>query len=154
MDEAKRLVNALRAMGKTVATAESCTGGLIGKRITDVSGSSSVYPGGVISYSCEIKRRILGVDAAILDAVGPVCETVAAQMAEGVRRRMGSDFGISSTGVAGPDSDDFNNPVGLVFIGLTDGEHTQVMELHLSGDRTSIREQAAEAALSALFDMV
>lgn len=154
MDNAKRLVKALKAAGKTVATAESCTGGLIGKRITDVSGSSSVYPGGVISYSCEIKRRVLGVDGTILDAAGPVCETVAAQMAEGVRSLMGSDFGISSTGVAGPNSDDFNNPVGLVYIGLTDGEKTNILELHLSGDRDSIRVQAAETALSALFDMI
>ena len=154
MDNAKRLVKALKAAGKTVATTESCTGGLIGKRITDVSGSSGVYPGGVISYSCEIKRRILGVDAAILDAVGPVCESVAAQMAEGVRALMGSDFGLSSTGVAGPNSDDFNNPVGLVYVGLTDGIHTQVLELHLSGDRDSIRRQAADTALSALYDMV
>ncbi len=154
MDNARRLVEALRAKGKTVATAESCTGGLIGKRITDVSGSSSVYPGGVISYSCEIKRRVLGVDAAILDTTGPVCEAVAAQMAEGVRALMGSDYGISSTGVAGPGSDDFNNPVGLVFIGLTDGEHTRILELHLSGDRDSIRNQAAETALSALFDLL
>lgn len=154
MDNAKRLVKALIAAGKTVATAESCTGGLIGKRITDVSGSSAAYPGGVISYSCEIKRRVLGVDAAILETAGPVCENVAAQMAEGVRRLMGSDYGISSTGVAGPNSDDFHNPVGLVYVGLTDGTHTQVLELHLTGNRGSIRRQAAEAALSALFDMV
>ena len=154
MDRAKRLVEALKAAGKTVATAESCTGGLIGKRITDVSGSSGVYPGGVISYSCEIKQRVLGVDGAILDTAGPVCEAVAAQMAEGVRRLMGSDYGVSSTGVAGPNSDDFNNPVGLVYIGLTDGEHTKVLELRLSGDRGSIRKQAAETALSALFDLL
>ena len=154
MDNAKRLVKALSAAGKTVATAESCTGGLIGKRITDVSGSSGVYPGGVISYSCEIKRRVLDVDGAVLESVGPVCETVAAQMAEGVRSLMGSDFGISSTGVAGPNSDEFHNPVGLVYIGLTDGEHTRVLELRLSGDRGSIRNQAAETALSALFDLL
>ena len=154
MDNAVRLVKALKAAGKTVATAESCTGGLIGKRITDVSGSSGVYPGGVISYSCEIKRRVLGVDAAVLETVGPVCETVAAQMAEGVRTLMGSDFGISSTGVAGPNSDDFNNPVGLVYIGLTDGDHTRVVSLHLTGDRESIRVQAAERALCELLDLI
>ena len=154
MDEAKRLVNALRAMGKTVATAESCTGGLIGKRITDVSGSSKVYPGGVISYSCEVKRRVLGVDPAILESQGAVCEAVAAQMAEGVRALLGSDYGISSTGVAGPNSDDFGNPVGLVYIGLTDGAQTKVIELHLSGTRASIRAQAAERAISALFDLI
>ena len=154
MDNAVRLVKALKTAGKTVATAESCTGGLIGKRITDVPGSSSVYPGGVISYSCEVKHRVLGVDATILETVGPVCETVAARMAEGVRALMGSDYAVSSTGVAGPDSDAFGNPVGLVFVGLTDGERTQVLELHLSGSRASIRKQAAEAALSALFDMI
>ena len=152
MDKAKRLVDALRAMGKTVATAESCTGGLIGKRITDVSGSSKVYPGGVISYSCEVKRRVLGVDPAILEARGAVCEAVAAQMAEGVRALLGSDYGLSTTGVAGPDSDDFGNPVGLVYVGVTDGAQTEVFELHLSGDRAAIRRKAAEKALSALFD--
>ena len=154
MDNAVRLVKALKKAGKTVATAESCTGGLIGKRITDVPGSSGVYPGGVISYSCEIKRRILGVDAAVLDAAGPVCETVAAQMAEGVRALMGSDYALSSTGVAGPDSDAFCNPVGLVYIGLTDGRHTQVLELHLSGSRASIREQAAETAILKLMELI
>ncbi|MBR4131860.1 MAG: CinA family protein [Oscillospiraceae bacterium] len=154
MDKAKRLVDALREMGKTVATAESCTGGLIGKRITDVPGSSNVYPGGVISYSCEIKRRVLGVDPAVLETQGAVCETVAAQMAEGVRTLMGSDYGLSSTGVAGPDSDDFGNPVGLVYLGLTDGVHTKVLELHLTGDRASIRRKAAERALSTLFDLI
>ena len=154
MDKAKRLVDALRAMEKTVATAESCTGGLVGKRITDVSGSSKVYPGGVISYSCEVKRRVLGVDPALLETQGAVCEAVAAQMAQGVRALLGSDYGLSTTGVAGPDSDDFGNPVGLVYVGVTDGTRTEVCELRLTGDRASIRRKAAERALSALFDLL
>lgn len=143
MDEARQVVGLLRAAGKTVATAESCTGGLLGKLLTDVSGSSAVYPGGVISYSCEVKHRVLGVSQALLDAEGPVCPAVAEQMAQGVRRVIGADFGIATTGIAGPNGDGSGKPVGLVYIACASDKGTEVCELHLSGSRDEVRTAAA-----------
>jgi len=142
----ERMVEVLKARAISIATAESCTGGLLGKSITDVSGSSAVYPGGVISYCNRIKHEILGVDQELLDTLGPVSEPVARQMAEGVRRVIGADYGVGVTGIAGPNSDETGRPVGLVYIGASDGETTLVREFHFDGDRTAVRAQAAEAA--------
>ena len=149
---AESVVAALKAAEKTVATAESCTGGLLGKLLTDVAGSSAVYPGGVISYSCAVKHRYLGVDQRDLDTLGPVSKPVARQMAEGVRAGMKADFGIGITGLAGPDSDDSGRPVGLVYVALAGEGWTICEELHLSGDRTAIRQAACEWALTLLAD--
>ncbi len=140
------LVQRLKDLEKTVATAESCTGGLLGKSITDVSGSSAVYPGGVISYSSRIKHEILGVEQQLLDTLGPVSGSVARQMAEGVRRVIGADFGVSVTGIAGPNSDDSGKPVGLVYVAASDGHSGLIRECHFEGDRAAVRAQAAEAA--------
>ena len=140
------LVQFLKERGMTVSTAESCTGGLLGKSITDVPGSSAVYPGGVISYSNRIKHALLGVDQALLDTLGPVSEPVARQMAEGVRRVIGTDLGVGITGIAGPDSDGSGRPVGLVYVSASNGETTLVREHHFDGDRPAVRVQAAEAA--------
>ena len=140
------LVQRLKDLCLTVSTAESCTGGLLGKSITDISGSSAVYPGGVISYCNRIKHQILGVDQDLLDTLGPVSEPVAMQMAEGVRRVIGADLGLSVTGIAGPNSDDTGRPVGLVYIGASNGDRTLVREYHFDGDRAAVRAQAAEAA--------
>ena len=146
MDKVKLLVEALKARAVTIATAESCTGGLLGKSITDISGSSSVYPGGVISYCNRIKHEILGVEQADLDSLGPVSEPVARQMAEGVRRVIGADLGVGITGIAGPNSDDTGRPVGLVYVSASDGKTTLVRECHFDGDRAAVRAKAAEAA--------
>ena len=140
------LVQTLKDVGMTVATAESCTGGLLGKLITDVPGSSAEYPGGVISYSSRIKHEILGVDQNDLDTLGPVSEPVARRMAEGVRRVIGADLGVGITGIAGPNSDDSGKPVGLVYVAASDGETTLVRECRFDGDRAAVRTQAAEAA--------
>lgn len=140
------LVQFLKQRGMTVATAESCTGGLLGKSITDISGSSAVYPGGVISYCNRIKHEILGVEQELLDTLGPVSEPVARQMAEGVRRVIGADLGIGITGIAGPNSDDTGRPVGLIYVSASNGETTLVRECHFDGDRGAVRAQAAEAA--------
>lgn len=142
------MISYLRQAGKTLATAESCTGGLLGKLLTDVPGSSAVYPGGVISYCNEVKHAVLSVDSELLEREGAVCAPVAAQMAESVRRLLNADYGISTTGVAGPGSDDRGNPEGLVYAAITGGESTKVLELHLSGNREEIRE----AAVKALFE--
>ena len=133
--------------GKTLSTAESCTGGLIGSLLTAVPGASCVYKGGVVSYWNEVKENLLGVDAALLEINGPVSEPVAVAMAEGVRQRLNTDVAVSVTGLAGPDADEFGYPVGTVFVGYTDGNASVVKAFHFSGDRETVRRNAAEAAL-------
>ena len=133
--------------GKTLATAESCTGGMIGEALTAVPGSSAVYKGGVISYWSEIKESLLGVDGGILRRFGAVSAPVAEAMAKGAKRVLQTDVAVSVTGLAGPSGDEFGKPVGTVFIGYTDGEKAIVGEFHFSGDREEVRRQAAVAAL-------
>ena len=149
-----RLVAKLKEAGKTIASAESCTGGLVGKSITDISGSSAVYPGGVISYCNRVKHAVLGVDQEDLDTLGPVSEPVARQMAQGVRRVIGADLGLSVTGIAGPNSDETGRPVGLVYIGASKGETTLVREFRFDGDRTAVRNQAAAAAAALALELL
>lgn len=150
MTEVENLIAALISAKKTVATAESCTGGMLGKLLTDVPGSSAAYPGGVISYSNSVKEALLGVDAEVLSQYGAVSEPVARQMAEGVRVAIGADFGIGITGIAGPSSDGTTKPVGLVYVALAVESATICEELHLSGSRPEIREAACLRALRLL----
>lgn len=152
MDKVKELVEALKKSGRTLATAESCTGGLLGKRITDVSGSSAVYPGGVISYSNAVKNRLLGVSQDDLDRFGAVSEPVARQMAQGVRLAIESELGVGITGIAGPKSDGTGKPVGLVYIAVSDDAGTVVREHHFSGTRAQIRRQSADAAAALVLE--
>lgn len=133
--------------GKTLATAESCTGGMIGQLLTAVPGASSVYKGGVVSYCNEIKHRLLGVEEEILSEHGAVSAPVARAMAQGARKLLDADIAVSVTGLAGPGGDEFGNPVGTVFIGYSDAKVTLAEEYHFSGDRDAVREQAAQAAL-------
>ena len=133
--------------GKTLATAESLTGGGIGAALTAVPGSSAVYQGGVISYTNEIKRDILGVQHALLEKYGAVSPWVAGEMVSGVRKLLKADIAVSVTGLAGPGGDEFGNPVGTVYIGYEDAQRS-VVEYHLfKGDRDAIRAQTIEAAL-------
>lgn len=127
------VVKKLKEKGLTLATAESCTGGLIGKRITDVSGSSAVYGCGIISYSNDIKTNILGVDKADLQAHGAVSEPVARQMALGALKVSGADITVGVTGIAGPESDGTDKPVGLSFISLAAKDGTVVVKKLLTG---------------------
>lgn len=145
----KALVGALAEKGLTLSCAESCTGGLIAKRITDVAGSSAVFLGGVVSYTNEIKMAMLGVKCETLDAYSAVSEQVAAEMAENVRVRMGSDIGISTTGYAGPDGGTEKDPVGTVYVGLSTKKGTSVTRFSFSGMRSReyIRTLAAGNAL-------
>lgn len=133
--------------GKTLATAESLTGGAIGAALTAVPGSSAVYKGGIVSYTDEIKSRILGVSHMILQTYGAVSEPVAGEMVTGVRRLMDSDVAVSVTGLAGPGGDEFGNAVGTVFIGYEDSVHHVVKQYHFDGQRDAVREQTVEAAL-------
>lgn len=132
-----------------VATAESCTGGLIAKRITDVPGASEVFECGIISYANEIKHKVLGVSEDDLNKYGAVSETVAKQMAQGALKVSGADIAVSVTGIAGPDSDSTDKPVGLVYIGLADKENVWVREIRTSRrDRSYNRYVSASNALN------
>jgi len=131
----------------TLATAESCTGGLIGHRVTSVSGSSAYYVGGVIAYANAVKVRELGVDPTVLEREGAVSEPVARQMAAGVRRRFEADIGIGVTGIAGPDGGTAEKPVGLVYIGLAGPEGATVERFVFDGDRAAVKTAGSEAAL-------
>ena len=136
--------------GHTVATAESCTGGLIGKMLTDVPGSSRYYRGGVVCYHNDLKAALLGVSEASLETAGAVSAEVAVEMAAGVKRLTSADFGISATGIAGPEGGSGEKPVGLVFIGLAGPDGTAVKRLHLVPPREAIRTRASRFALDLL----
>lgn len=147
---AQVVLEGARERGLTLGTAESCTGGLIAKRITDVPGSASVFKGGVVSYHCEVKAGVLGVSQTLLDEQGAVCPQVAEQMARGARKTLGVDLAVSVTGVAGPDPDDRGNPVGLVYTALAAPDGCWVKKLNLAGPRARrdrIRNLAANHAL-------
>ncbi|MCQ2378335.1 MAG: CinA family nicotinamide mononucleotide deamidase-related protein [Victivallaceae bacterium] len=139
---------------RTLATAESCTGGLVAKKFTDVPGISRVFLGGVVSYSNELKRKILGVPAEILETHGAVSAECARAMADGICRATGADCGISTTGIAGPDGGSAAKPVGSVFVGIRVADLCETFELHLHGNRMSIREAAAARACNFLREML
>jgi len=136
--------------GYTLAVAESCTGGLIAERLTDVPGSSKYFVEGVVAYSNEAKVRTLNVDRDLIRRNGAVSVEVDEAMADGIRKRAQSDFGISVTGIAGPDGGSKEKPVGLVYIALSDEAHTESKRLMLPGDRQLVRWRASQAALDLL----
>jgi PncC family amidohydrolase len=142
----EKIVSLLKTKGMKIATAESCTGGLIAKRITDVPGASDVFDMGIVSYANEIKNRFLSVPKEVLDTVGAVSEQTAAAMAKGVLKAADADIGVSTTGIAGPGGGTKDKPVGLVYISVCfkDGKQT-VKKLSLSGTRKEIRKQTANA---------
>ena len=139
--------------GKTLVTAESLTGGGIGAALTGISGASAVYKGGIISYTNEVKHKLLGVPFEILDQYGAVSEPVAKAMAEGARKVLDADVAVSVTGLAGPSGDEYGNPVGTVFIGYNDSKTTVVKHCLFSGDRESIRNQTIEGSLQLVWSM-
>ena len=138
--------------GKRLATAESLTGGGIGQAITSVSGASAVFAGGIISYTNEVKNKVLGVPVEILDTHGAVSAPVAKAMAEGARRVIGADAAVAVTGLAGPSGDEFGNPVGTVFIGYADEDTAFAREYHFDGSREEVREQTICAALALILE--
>ncbi len=140
----------LRDKGLTLCAAESCTGGLIAKRMTDLAGASAVFRGGVVSYLSEIKRDVLGVPQELLDLYGPVSEPVVRAMAQGARRVLGCDLAVAVTGVAGPEPDERGNPVGLVFVALDTPQGYHVRKLSAGHGRSRVRNLAA----SHCFDLV
>ena len=144
------VLNALK--GKTLVTAESCTGGGIGAALTAVSGSSAVYKGGIISYTNEAKNALLDVDAELLETKGAVSAPVAEAMAIGARQRLNADIAVSVTGLAGPGGDEYGNPVGTVYIGYCDETRTEVRHFLFFGGRDTIRNQATRAALELILE--
>jgi len=131
-----------------IATAESCTGGLIAKRLTDVSGSSNYFMGGVVSYSNEAKSIFMGVPESLFAEVGAVSPEVARAMAEGIRARLHTDLGLSVTGIAGPTGGTPKKPVGLVYVALAHSSGTELHELRLTGTRDEIRDRSAKWAMN------
>lgn len=141
----------LKDRGLTVGTAESCTGGLLAKLLTDLPGSSAVFRGGVVSYTNGVKAGLLGVPQDLLDRYGAVSPQVAEAMARGAKASLGCDIALSTTGVAGPDADDRGNPIGLVYLGLAWGDQCQVTEFRAGPvERERVRRQAAQTALDLL----
>lgn len=140
------LVATLRAAGATVSTAESCTGGLVAARITSVSGASEAFKYGAVTYCNEAKNKILGVEKETLETLGAVSAKTAAEMAAGVRKIMNAEIGVSVTGLAGPNGGE-GKPVGLVFVAVNSDKYSEVTKNHFSGDRISVRNQAADKAL-------
>jgi len=156
---ATTVVAALRGRSQTVATAESLTGGLVGATLTDVPGASAVYRGGLIVYATELKGDLARVSARTLAADGPIAASTAGQLARGAATVCGADWGLATTGVAGPEPQD-GHPVGQVFVAVAgprsvevpDRSGVEVRELALTGDRSAIRDQTTRAVLQLLLD--
>ncbi len=149
---AEKIAPLLKKKHLKIATAESCTGGLIGHTITGVPGSSEYYEGGIISYSNEMKMRFLGVREQTLKEHGAVSEQTAREMSEGVRKATGADIGISTTGIAGPGGGTEEKPVGLVYISLATEGETKVEKHIFHGNREENKEHTCRAALSLLLN--
>lgn len=156
----ENVVAKLIEKGLKVATAESCTGGLLSERITRVSGSSTVFECGICSYANSIKNKILGVQETTLSVLGAVSAETAVQMAEGVKKLSGADIGISTTGIAGPTGGTPEKPVGLVFLGVCTNSQSYALRLELGGkenmrnSRDYIRKVTTDAALFTILDVI
>ena len=151
---AARLVKEFAERGITFSTAESCTGGLIAKLVTDVPGSSAVLAGGCVSYTNDVKRKVLGVDPAIIERESEVSEACAKAMAEGARRLFGTNVAVSTTGFAGPTGGTGRDPVGTVYIGVATPAGTTCVRISepSGASRAAIRNAAAERALKEALD--
>ncbi|MEO8084912.1 MAG: CinA family protein [Ardenticatenales bacterium] len=150
VDQAAAVGRALTRRGWTVATAESCTGGLVGAALTSVPGSSAWYVGGVVSYTDDAKHALLGVPRTTLASDGAVSAATAAAMAVGVRARLGADVAVAVTGIAGPGGGSAEKPVGLVWFGLAVDERVATWSTHTVGDRAAVRAAAVAEALDAV----
>ena len=154
--EVSVVLNALHARlivtNQTVSVAESCTGGLLGAALTELPGSSCYFLGGIQAYANEVKEGLLGVSQETLASFGAVSEEVASEMANGIQRLTGSDWAISTTGVAGPDGGSGEKPVGTVWISVVGCDGLSSQKLELDGDRTDVRQGAVRGALSMLLE--
>ena len=152
--EAEKLVELLKRTGKTLSTAESCTGGLIGGAITSVPGSSEIFLGGAISYSNEVKERLLGVEEDTLVDHGAVSEETAREMATGARDLFRTSTAIAVTGIAGPGGATPTKPVGLVYIAVADGPRVVVCRNIFKGDREQVRSQTVATACDLMRELI
>jgi nicotinamide-nucleotide amidase len=149
-DLAAIVLERARAARLRLGTAESCTGGLVGGRLTAIPGSSDVFMGGVICYSNELKTSLLGVDPGLIAADGAVSESVACAMALGAIQKLGVDLAVSVTGIAGPGGGSEAKPIGTVWLGIADGEAVEARRIQIPGDRHNVRVRAAQGALALL----
>jgi len=152
MKSEKMIGDLLRKRGWTLSIAESCTGGLICDRITNVPGSSDYFEGGMVSYSNESKAKHLGIPLNYIKKYGAVSPQVARRMAQGVRKAFGTTFGLSTTGVAGPTGGTKRSPIGRVFMGFFNGRKTWVKKLDLKGSRIEIKKKAAQRSLQFFYE--
>jgi nicotinamide-nucleotide amidase len=153
MDLGGQLHAELVLRGQTVATAESMTGGSLAVTISAAPGASATFPGGVVSYATEVKQQVLGVAKETVEDEGVVSAQCAAEMATGVRRLLGTDWGLSTTGVAGPTEQE-GKPIGLVYVGVAGPDGVQTFELNLDGDRAEIRAETTRSAIARLLEAV
>lgn len=147
-----RLISYLIDSGKTIATAESCSGGLIAHRLTNVPGASTPFIGGIVAYSNQVKINLLTVPPSTLDIHGAVSEETARAMAEGARQTLGTDLAIAVTGIAGPGGGTAEKPVGLVYMAVASAGDTRAAKCQFQGDRESIKMQTADAALNLVWE--
>jgi PncC family amidohydrolase len=152
LDLAERVGAACRTSGRTLATVESCTGGLVAHLITEVPGSSAYFLGGLVTYADDVKTGLADVPTAVLTAHGAVSAQVAVAMAEGARRRLNVDLAVAVTGVAGPDGGTDAKPVGLVYVAVADAGGDAVRRHQWSEDRTGNKRASAAAALSLVIE--
>ena len=151
-DTLEKISNHLKSRNLTIATAESCTGGLIAHNLTNISGSSGYFDRGLVTYSNKAKTELLGINDEILDEFGAVSLQVAEAMAEAVRVRSKVDIGIATTGIAGPTGGTTDKPVGLVYIAVSLDDKTIVKKFHFTGDRLENKENTCNAALKMLLE--
>jgi PncC family amidohydrolase len=152
LDLAERVGTSCRASGRTLATAESCTGGLVAHLITEIPGSSAYFRGGLVTYDDAVKTALVDVPEAVLEAHGAVSAQVAVAMAEGARRRLGVDVAIAVTGIAGPDGGTETKPVGLTYVAIADADGDDVRRHLWSDDRSGNKRASAGAALSLVLE--
>lgn len=150
-ERATAIIRELTARALTLGLAESCTGGLVAKRLTDPAGASAAIVGGIVAYANSVKEDILGVGADTIARYGAVSAETAREMASGARRVLGADIALSITGIAGPTGGSAEKPVGTVWIGIARGERTEAEHFRFDGERDTIRTRAADAALDLLW---
>lgn len=146
MDNDQALATLFHASGKSLALAESCTGGMVAARITALAGCSAWFRGGVVAYHNDVKQRLLGVPLSLLEQYGAVSEQVALEMAKGVRRLLGSDLALAVTGIAGPDGGTLEKPVGTVYLALASSNGCEAVRCQFRGDRAAVRSQSVQQA--------
>lgn len=150
----KKIATILTRKNKTVSVAESCSGGLLGHRLTNVAGSSKYFMGGVLVYANAAKSKLLGVSPALIKKHGAVSTPVAEKMADSVRKLLKTDYGISITGIAGPSGGSKDNPVGLTYIAVANSKKVLCKEFHFKGSRLSIKTSATQSALELLLKII